>query len=410
MQILLYVLCLILWSCQIFADEVVLNNINLSFTDAFNTDISSDFKYETNKKELNMPRIRSQDSFGVCYGCAATTILQKHLCDYSPAYKSKNCNSLEPEDEISQFEMLSWALTNNKNDDLITSSVSKLATHHTNIRIENSDRRITSGFKLLENIAGSFNLKLNSEKCYNFQKLVNIYGSDKSGKVEELILKLKVIYDKKPKNVTEALGICTECISLNEDAKIPFSSNNTDFMNALDKKTFGEFFYSLIFKQECNNKITIPNDIKPKINTYPPAGIFPKSDDNKQLILDKIIDTVGNDKPVMIQKVCAATDKGKNITDGCYTHTTVISGYKNMCKDNSDLCTKTKAKTCCIPMVKIHNCYGSDWQNANKDGWVDARKLINHLNADEKHFQPNSITWYEPKDGTPKNPPPPIKK
>ena len=53
----------------------------------------------------NMPRIRSQAAFSICYGFAAATLAQKYYCD-EKAEIIPNCSNLPPEREISPIHRL----------------------------------------------------------------------------------------------------------------------------------------------------------------------------------------------------------------------------------------------------------------------------------------------------------------
>lgn len=356
MRLLLHVLFVLLWSSFAIADDTMMNTSDMASTDAF-TPIPKEFNLEDTSKSVivnNMPRIRSQDSFNTCYGCSSATIVQKYICDKHPDYIGKSCSNLPLDMEVSQMDLVSKTLTNRDGQSIESPS------NHVNIRIKDSDRKKTEGMFALLSAQAKF--QFNSEACFPFDQLVEKYGNFSGTITDKFLKKMEIYYSTKK---TEADTDCTECLTeikegLNADV------NQEQFNLALKKNTFGEFLYSLVFNKPCAKKISMSEG--------PNVGLFPKNEQvRKSDLLGKLKEALGNPKenrPVLVGNVCLYKAKSNN---NCLTHSLVISGYKMMCTD--------KEKKYCKPAIKVHNCWGKDWQDKNNDGWVDAEKLLANVNG-----------------------------
>ncbi len=369
MRILLYVSILLLWSSYLPADEMSLNVLNFEPRHPFKP-LTNEYPVEDKSQSVfvkNMPRVRSQDSFNTCYGCSSATIAQKYICDNHPSYVGKNCSALTPDMEISQLDLISKSLTNRDGQS------KGMPSNHTNIRIKDEDRKKTSGVHSLLNAQPKFSF--NSELCFPFDQLVEKYGDKSIDLTDKLLKRLEDYYISKR---TEADSTCTECLQ-DIDHGLNAAVTQDQFNTALKKNSFGEFLYSLIFNKQCEKKINLPEG--------PNVGLFPKINEPSQKSdllakLKEAIGTTSSNRPVLLGNVCLYLDKKSN---QCFTHSVVISGYKTMCNDK---------KTKCKSFVKVHNCWGNDWQAANADGWVDAENLMNNVNPNLDRLNDGVLSWY----------------
>lgn len=368
MRLLLYVLIVLLWSSFSTANEAKINVNELIQSDAF-TPISNEFNNEDSSKTVivkNMPRIRSQDSFNTCHGCSSATIAQKYICDQHPDYVGRDCSKLPLDMEVSQMDLVSKSLTNKDGQS------KDLPSNHSNIRLKSEDRKKTEGVLALLTSQAKF--QFNSEQCFPFDQLVEKHSRSTSEIIENYLRKLEDYYITKK---TEGDSNCTECLA---DVNQGLNSDVTQdqFNLALKKNTFGEFLYSLVFNKACAKKISLSEP--PKI------GIFPKNEPSeKSDLLGKLKEALGTaqqNRPVLLGNVCLYTDK---TSKECLTHSLVISGYKLICAD--------KEKKNCKQALKVHNCWGKDWQDKNNDGWVDAELLLANVNKSLPKLNDGAISW-----------------
>lgn len=346
--------------------ESSLNNIDPSF----------------NVQIENMPAVQSQDTVGSCFGCGAATIVQKFLCDSDPEYKKLNlkCNSLPRDKVVSQLSMIAWADTNEtkpKEQPKELKEIPGQTKNHTNIKLYDDTNKFSSGANALKNSTKMF--KFMPESCYPFDQLVSKYGNTDSTLFENVYKRTKLLYESMKFSTEAENGQCNECINqLNSNFNTTFTQET--LISALNKDTFGEFLYTLIFK----NCKSILSDVRPQFNSIPgeASSTLPKTEvfNNIKKILDK-------KKPILISKLCLEVDSK---TDKCISsHSTVISGYRRVCPSKNFNDHKCKTQ------LKIHNCWGEDWQKANNGGWLNAEDLIVHLNYGNSYIIGGELSWLE---------------
>ncbi len=333
----------------------------------------------TNSKSIdNMPRIQSQDTVGSCFGCSASTIVQKFICDTDEEIKSSGvkCSQVSKNQMVSQLSMIAWADTNeDRVDGKASTERPGQPKNHTNIKLYNDRSKYSLGSNALLNAVNNFSFM--PESCYPFDQLVNKYGNnvDLFKKIYE---KTKNFYNLKKRKVTEAQAPCTDCLEeLNKDFGTNFTSDALN--NALTKQSFGEFLYTLIFKN-CK-PIDFANT--PAFRQIPEVDFTLQ----KSQVFEKIKSVIDKKSPVHINEVCLRYNSEKKECNS--THSIVISGYRKACPSNNYNDSK------CRQQLKLHNCWGQDWQNLNEDGWVDADKFIEHLNYGESFITAGEISWLQ---------------
>lgn len=366
------VLSTLLWSsfCLTAKAEIV-------FTDSYTlAHPQASVKQGSEVVVSDMPKVRNQDSLGICYACTATTLAQKQLCDADVSLKGR-CDQLKESETLS---MLSFALGHYDNEN------SKPAFK---FNFNNGGHTYLSlQFKILEALKNHEKYKITfyptarSEQCGRFDQFANNFGTNQAA-VEAYFAKLKSLYELNKKHYkiiseTEAKSECQDCLDqLATELRTHFNiSKKTDFLQlGLKTNNFEEFLAQTLFENvspvSCKNiNLAVRN-----IGLYPTKETTPKDLSSLQKsIITKGVEILKQNKPFSLDGFCTQKD---NVTQQCVgKHSTIISGYKEVCHNGQ-----------CTQLFKVHNCYGQDWQNANNDGWVSAEKLINHKET--------TMTWLE---------------
>jgi hypothetical protein len=358
MRIRTFVCIVLLWSSNIFA-KIDLNNTIP--TGAFTTTNNAFIDESSVILIENMPPVNSQDSIGNCYGCSSATIAQKFICDNDD--KIHDCNQTPIEKRISQLSMMAWAETNNP------SQKAGLRSNHTNLKLGSQVTGNALGSNSLRNSMNLFSFI--PESCYPFDQLVNKYGNN-STLVDQMLARVENIYNINKSTESEA-----PCLSCLEEINNDLNTNLTEksFALALTKESFGEFLYSIIFSN-CE-----PMRFRKKPN----FGAFPENSKTtkKTEAIDVIKKILSSKKPIQLENICLRVDKNKPECQA--RHSTVVSGFRNVCSD--------KLLKNCKTQLKIQNCWGLDWQTNFDDGWVDADSLIKNVSYGKDTLDAATISW-----------------
>lgn len=392
MDLLISVLSIVLWSSiplwyPLTANGKIKSNSSTAIpSEAFTVEKNLTFIDTAKSKEINietMPPIQSQDTVGSCFGCASSTIIQKYLCDSDPKIKGAGttCNQLPRDKRISQFSLVAWADTNdNRQEKGNENTDPKDSENHKNVRLYRDRTDFSSGSNALRDSITEF--KFMPESCFPFDQLVSKWGS-KDGNLfkEKVYEKTRELY-LNMRTKTEATSLnCEECL---KQIRADFNTNQFSketFASALQKGTFGEFLYELLF-HDCK-PLEISNK-RPKYKQFPPGK---EETADKSLVYEKIRETIDKGKPVLLSGVCLEYNADK--TSCKNGHDTVASGYRKACPSDN------YSSADCKLQIKIHNCWGKDWQDANNDGWVDADNLIKHLNEGKTYIDAGDLSWLE---------------
>jgi hypothetical protein len=441
MELRIYVCIVVLWSSQVFS-QTTLSSMPID-SPAFSTIKGLDIILDASTKEIkNMPKVQSQDTVGDCFGCASSTIMQKFICDNDRDFVEKNpdnptdapkikipCNEAPPEKMVSQLSMVAWAdknevvldenncknatdkdacITQVRNDlskcndpknkelcikqlkeELAKKFDARDAKYHKNIKIFKDATTLSLGANAL--YSSSTSLKFMPESCFPFDQLVSEYGSHgnkKTGVIFETIYeKSRELYESEHKKALEGNTTpCEECLSqLNKGFHTDAFTAET-LSSAILKNSYGEFLFELLFK----NCKPMTLKMRPPVFNKLPAGqdqLLPKSE-----VLDKIKPLLDKNLPVLLEPVCLKFESNKCVS----SHTLVVSGYRTVCseapKDKTD---KKEISEKCKPQLRIHNCWGEDWQAANNGGWVDAGNLIKNINGASTDISSGNISWLE---------------
>lgn len=390
MDLLISVLLIILWSSTILPSSALAiekaksNNSTPLQSEAFTIDKGLPFIDEKSNREVeNMPAIQSQDTVGSCFGCAGATIVQKFLCDADGEFKKNglSCSQLPREKTISQLSLVAWADTNKKRvepDKAKTNQDPEDSDNHRNLNLYEDRTDFSFSSNALRDSINTFEFM--PESCFPFDQLVSKYGNKDSSLFKNVYEKTKKMYSKM-KSATEGSSfLCDECL---QELKTDF--NTTTFSpealsSAIEKDSFGEFLYELIF----HNCKPLSSNKRPVFKQFPPGK---KDTVAKKYVLGKIKEVIDKKKPVLMGSICLKFESdGKTCKNA---HDTVISGYRKACP------TTDYSSPACKTQLKLHNCWGKDWQDANNDGWVDADNLIKNLNEGKPYIDAGDLSWLE---------------
>lgn len=326
----------------------------------------------------NMPRIQSQGTVGNCFACAAATVAQKFACDTDEGIIAKGwrCDQIPADRMISQLAMIAWA---DVNDRTVGAQLAGLPSNHTNLRLYDTVTDYSSGSNALKNASDLFDFI--PESCYPFERLLAIYKSDETGTgpiFEPVYYKHQAMYLKNRSARIDSVP-CEECRrELSEDINMDVSVETFKF--ALTKKTYGEFLYSVFFRK-CKRAAF---STAPKFVQFP-AGQLEKYP--KEKVFEKLVEVVGKNHPVLISGLCLKFDAD---TKKCSnSHAVVVSGYRRICP-TSDL-TNNSCKT----QLKVHNCWGQNWQAKQDDGWVNSDTFIASIDEGSDAIPVASLSWLE---------------
>lgn len=387
MNLLISVLLIVLWSSISilpFANAKVKSNTSTPIqAEAFTIEKNLVHIDKKNSQEVeNMPAIWSQDTVGSCFGCASSTIVQKFLCDSDDELKGIPCNSTPRNKTISQFGLVAWADTNEKRISANRSENGLVDTkdpgNHTNLRLYHERSKFSSGSNALRDSVDAFEFM--PESCFPFDQLVSKYGSKDSSLFKKAFERTQALYTRmKSKTEGESLH-CEDCL---KQLKTDFNTNkfsSESFASAMSKESFSEFLHELIF-YKCE---PITSNKRPIYKQFPP-GKGETAD--KNLVLEKIKEIINKKKPLLISSICLEYEAGGKTCKN--SHDTVVSGYRRACP------TEDLTSPNCKNQIKLHNCWGQDWQDSNNDGWVDADLLIKNMNEGKTYIDSGDLSWLE---------------
>lgn len=320
----------------------------------------------SNTKEIpDMPRFQLQGGMGSCFGCAASTMVQKFLCDHDPDFRQpgRPCAATPPELSVSQLSMVAWADVNRPRTGSESDQRSGESRNHTNLKIYAPERtRYGNAVNALVNAQTLF--RFMPESCFPIERLAQKYA-DQGGDSFEMVY-------SKGRSMYERLRLKPDC----EACRLWFSGAlNTSFnpesmVAASAKESYPEFLYALIF-YKCKPIWPTTRPRFKAIDLTPKPEVFG--------IIRSVID---QGRPVLVNQIC--------LTEAPCTasHSIVISGYRRACGKLADAQT-------CRHQLKVHNCWGPRWQAQNNDGWMDANLLIEYIRPGQSDVEPGSVSWYE---------------
>ena len=277
---------------------------------------------------------------------------------------------------ISQLGMIAWA---DVNDRTVGKQQAGLPSNHTHLRLYDTVTKYSSASNALKNASDLFNFI--PESCYPFEKPLAIYKSDETGTgpiFEPVYYKHQAMYLKNRSARIDSVP-CEECRrELSKDINMDVSVETFKF--ALTKKTYGEFLYSVFFRK-CKRL---------SFSTSPIFAAFPDMAEKypREKVFEKLVEVVGKNRPVLISGLCL---RFSSVTKKCLSsHAVVVVGYRRICPTND------MKNSSCKTQLKIHNCWGQNWQTKNDNGWVNSDTFVASINEEFDLISPDTLSWLEP--------------
>lgn len=367
--------------------KMLLSIILLISQSVFAADGLNPFKFQyavepgTQSQITNMPRVRSQDSFGICYAFAASVLYDQASCVEN---EIADCGSLPDESRVSAVDMARFSV--NLPDGLDS-------------RDKFNYEELREGGSAALALDNSLGVLHNaSESCAPFDQLVaKVKNPNEAQKIELAMWKrFQDSYETYKKKSKECAACGLEyATAKSQELKDKFNlkTSNQEILQAFAQDTYGKFLDRLLVPEECwefKKGLSLLGGWG--VSIYPKSG--EKSDYNKMLAMIK--KNLANKRPMAFGfctqepltvksiKACnEATNASGTITG--FGHEVVIRGYRRVCKVNAGKTTKE-----CYDAVQVQNSWGQSWQNENDDGWVDAKELL-----DRSFYGTQTLTWLE---------------
>lgn len=303
---------------------------------------NADFSLVSDVSEVkNLPKVRSQDSLGICYGMSSNVVAQHFYCEK----KKLDCANLTSKQMISPLSSAAFAKSDDPDE--AVRSIGKFR----NIDVRNSS---SSGMALY-NLSGEFTLFADS--CFPFDQVTQKYGTDEAA-VNEMLRRLEDVFEKNKK--MEA-GACIDCVQKEVQKSFGVSLTPNIVARALRQENFNQFFYRVtIGTNRCEDFVSLSGADRPGYKYYPTG----KETANYEQKVQYLKNVLKNGRPADLAGVC--------IKPGASTcevqHSVAVTGYRKQCT----------AKGQCRELLRIQNSWGEDWQKAFNDGWVDAKTLLDN--------------------------------
>lgn len=313
----------------------------------------------------NLQPVMSQDSLGVCYAYAASTMLSAENC----RYQKTDCTKIENKDIFSPIALTKYST------------------------IENGEMSYGAGAKIDGGSAANVmqlvayqTHSAPSEECVSLDKILSKIGGAKDATDIQTAAweKLEKTYDKYQSLKKECPTCAADFFATAKDEinqNFEIKTSNEDMLKAFGKETYSEFVARLFFPPECsrakNSAFFEAKDVK--VGFYPETG---KKGDYAGT-LKQIKKTLGEKRPLALGNICL--DEKPSSKDCKNQHQVVVSGYRKVCNSQNK----------CYDAIKIVNSWGQSWQSANSDGWVDAKQLL-----DRTYYKDATLTYFEDKAAT----------
>ena len=307
----------------------------------------------------------AQDTLGICYAYAASTMLTAENCR---ALGNHKCDQLK-QNEI--FSPLGLSPSGR-----VESEGEKGKDKSSDVLDDLAGGNITNALSSVVTYGGA-----PSEECLSLDRILsNVGGAKEATQLQmDLWLKLRGLYDKS-KKIPKDCASCTADfyatakgeIEKNFDLKV----SNESLLKAFAEKTYSEFFDHLFMPGSCRRMGTrVELESSGKVD----VDLYPNTNGNYKDTLNKIKDILNSGRPVGINDLCL--DKIPTRLDTCkQPHGVVIAGYRRVCQRTST--------TNCRDVIRVVNSWGESWQQQNDNGWVDAKVLL-----DTTFYARGTLTW-----------------
>lgn len=358
----------------------------------------------------DMPRVRDQKQFNICFGMAPSILAQKHICRLNGL---KNCNDVPAKLEISPLSTMSWF---QKNTEICTIRNGKYFVDGYAKEVDPSEcgdqvlpsseefsysnvRFSGNGFLTLKNAAQLFSF--HNEACFNSDRFFKKFGASVEA-TQAFINAMRAFYFS---NRNQDIS-CEGCLL--SQARRWMGTMQLEIATlkeALQKPNFHEFMYKLMFR-ECERIhysnaplfkqfpdipaqfIVSPRDaIAIALGAKPKDDVFFMRDQRlvkiealtRAAILEKSREILSQGYPLMLDNLCVKREADQRCD---ITHSIVIAGYREACNRSE-----------CRKFLLLQNSWGEKWQASFDGGWVDAASLLANVDVDQ--LRPGILSWYE---------------
>ncbi|MBV2168032.1 MAG: hypothetical protein KUL82_04915 [Bdellovibrio sp.] len=339
---------------------------------------SSEYKPVANSvvQVTNMPRVRSQDSFGICYAFAASVLYDEANC---AAKNVADCSAVPDQEKVSPLDMARFSVKVDGGQD---------STDRFNY--EGLREGGVAALALYNSLEVQMNAK---ESCAPFDQVVSKTKDPVEAQKIEMAMwkRFQDSYEAYKRKTRD----CVECgleyardkaQELKDNFKL--KATNQEILQAFAQESYAKFLDKMLVPEECwdfKNSLSLKGSWR--------LGIYPENNEktNYDKMLAKVKEVLSQKRPLAIsfctqeplqaknQKACAeAKDTVGNIVGA--GHEVVIKGYRRVCN----------AKNKCYDALQVQNSWGESWQNANDDGWIDAKELL-----DRTFYEGQSLTWLQ---------------
>nr|BFD61395.1 hypothetical protein BdHM001_00760 [Bdellovibrio sp. HM001] len=335
----------------------------------------------TQAQLTNMPRVRSQDSFGICYAFAASVLFDEANCANK---QGTDCASMSDDQKVSPIDLARFSVNLSEDKDS---------------RDRYSYEGLKEGGSAALALYNAKNTQHNArESCAPFDHLVAKTKDPNEAQKIELAMwkKFQDSYETYKKKSKECVACGLEyATAKSQELKDQFNlkTSNQEILQAFAQDTYNKFLDTLLVPEKCWEwRDAIELNGGWGLKTYPQVG--EKSDYNQMLAMIK--KNLANKRPMAFAfctqepltvksiKECNEAKNASGTITG-FGHEVVIKGYRRVCKVNAGKTTKE-----CYDAVQVQNSWGQSWQNENDDGWVDAKQLL-----DRSFYEKQTLTWLE---------------
>ncbi|WII73880.1 hypothetical protein QJS83_08315 [Bdellovibrio sp. 22V] len=316
----------------------------------------------------NMPRVRSQDSIGLCYAFVAATLFDEANC---AAKKTMDCASVPDQEKVSPLDMARFSKNLPENADITD-----------RYNYEGLDIGGSEQMALYNAINSRYLVK---ESCAPFDQVANKVPDAVEAQKLELAMwtKLENSFKAYKKKVKECAGCGLEYATAKADQfkkEYKLKASNEEILEAFAQDTYGNFLDRLLIPDDCldlKNQFALQGDWD--IETFPERNKKGTYDS----MISKIKEVLGQKRPLALG-FCAQEPLKVKSNEACgeFGHALVIKGYRKVCNQKNQ----------CRDVLQVQNSWGESWQRANDDGWVDAKELLKRT-----FYASQSLSWLKQK-------------
>ncbi len=356
-----------------------------------NADSSNPYELAPN----SLPPKTTIDTFGICYGASAATVLNYEMCKQG---KISDCSKLPESQQISTLGIARYAGQAVKGGfDDYDDSYNQLPGFNMKVTDAKKKGIVISGAKVLSAAADMD--KMPTEKCVSLSRIASKIPVASANDAVEAQAKiwsdLKAAYDGYRQALTDK---CEDCASkyysagmdaVNKGLKLEddqlvdpnLKNDQMKLLQAFKEDTYEKALNTLLYPKECSEKgISLPDPTKVKVEHFPQKEKIA----NGYGLIDKIKEILKSKKPAVLDGICV-WDCGNQPK----YHSAVVAGYRKICP-KGDVAQKN-----CREAIKVINSAGAGWQAAHNDGWVDAKSLLKNVTVVE-----GSLSWLQDRQQT----------